>query len=44
MGIIEQFQQSLFYQWKAVGKWEPQSIWKSFFLLVVYRVDFIAYS
>ncbi|MBC1232501.1 DUF1189 family protein [Listeria booriae] len=34
MGIIEQFQQSLFYQWKAVGKWKPQSIWKSFFYLL----------
>lgn len=34
MGIIEQFQQSLFYQWKAVGKWESQSIWKSFFYLL----------
>lgn len=34
MGIIEQFQQSLFYQWKAVAKWKPQSIWKSFFYLM----------
>lgn len=34
MGIIEQFQQSLFYQWKAVAKWKPQSIWKSFFYLI----------
>ncbi|MBC1501491.1 DUF1189 family protein [Listeria weihenstephanensis] len=34
MGIIEQFQQSLFFQWKAIGKWKPQSIWKSFFYLL----------
>lgn len=34
MGIIEQFQQSLFFQWKAVGKWQVQSIWKSFFYLL----------
>lgn len=34
MGIIEQFQQSLFFQWKAIGKWKAQSIWKSFFYLL----------
>ncbi|MBC6146741.1 DUF1189 family protein [Listeria welshimeri] len=34
MGIVEQFQQSLFYQWKTLGEWEAQSIWKSFFYLM----------
>ncbi|KGL38588.1 DUF1189 domain-containing protein [Listeria sp. SHR_NRA_18] len=34
MGIVEQFQQSLFFQWKEIGKWKAQSIWKSFFYLL----------
>ncbi len=34
MRIVEQFQQSLFFKWKLVAKWQPQSIWRSLFYLL----------
>lgn len=35
MSLLDQFQQSLLFRWKEMAGWPQQSLWKSFFYLLI---------